>query len=198
MRSRPQGRRRSVDRGTCGPGIQPRKLTSGCRRCKEKRKAPSGASISREAPGPRAVRDPVHVRKHLAREPGDPESARGKWRRGTRREVQGHTPTMNGHGKSDRPKVPMKSPNKAGRPAAEASQHRPRPCPSRTSVPYPQVPFPAAAGDEAGTSPASASILLTAWRNNPGRDLQVSKVLEQGGLSCHGGSHYLSPRRPSR
>src|SRR5215208_791090 len=125
MRSPPQGRRRSVDRGTCGPGIQPRNLVPpGCRRCKEKRKAPPDASISREAPGPRAVRDPVHVRKHLAREPGDPVFARGRWHRGPRREVQGRTPTMNGHGKSDRPKVPMKSPNKAGQPAAEEMEGR--------------------------------------------------------------------------
>src|SRR6267378_4647481 len=71
MRSRSQGRRRSVDRGTCGPGIQPRKkLTPGRRRCKEKRKAPSGAPISRGVPESRAVRDPVHVPRHLAREPG--------------------------------------------------------------------------------------------------------------------------------
>ena len=50
-------------------------MPPGCRRCKEKRKATPGASISRDAAGPRAVRDPVHVRKHLAREPGDPVSA---------------------------------------------------------------------------------------------------------------------------
>jgi RNA-directed DNA polymerase len=43
----------------------------------------------------------------------------GGWRRRTRREVQGRTPTMNGHGKSDRPAVPAKSPNKAEPPAAE-------------------------------------------------------------------------------
>jgi hypothetical protein len=30
---------------------------------------------------------PEHARKHLAREPGDPVSARGGWRLGTRREV---------------------------------------------------------------------------------------------------------------
>ena len=43
-----------------------------------------GASISRDAFGPRAVKDPVHVRKHLEREPGDPvSSARGR----THREV---------------------------------------------------------------------------------------------------------------
>src|ERR1700730_8284859 len=123
MRSRLQGRRRSVDRGTYGPGIQPRKSEPpGCRRYKEKRKAASGASISREATGPRAVRDPVHVRTHLAREPGNPLVARSDGCCGTRREVQGRTPTMNDQGKSDRPVVPMKSPNNAGQPAAEGME----------------------------------------------------------------------------
>src|SRR5215470_5326489 len=74
--------------GTSGPGIQPRKKsTSGCRRCKEKRKAASGAPISRGATGSRAVRDPAHARKHLAREPGDPLSIRGSPCFGSRREV---------------------------------------------------------------------------------------------------------------
>src|SRR6267378_3709668 len=88
MRSRSQGRRRSVDRGTCGPGIQPRKfLPPGRRRCRRKRKAPSGAPISRGVPESRAVRDPEHVRRHLAWEPGDPKSAQGRSSPGTRREV---------------------------------------------------------------------------------------------------------------
>ena len=40
MRRRPRGRGRSVDRGTCGPGIEPRKaITSGCRRRRRMRKA---------------------------------------------------------------------------------------------------------------------------------------------------------------
>jgi len=51
------------------------------------RKAPFGAPISRGALESRAVRDPVHVRKHLAREPGDPKFAQGKSRLGTHREV---------------------------------------------------------------------------------------------------------------
>ena len=53
--------------------------TPGCRRCKEKRKATPGAPIGRGAPGPRAVKDPVHARKHLAREPGDPPIVCGAW-----------------------------------------------------------------------------------------------------------------------
>src|SRR5258705_3563903 len=125
MRSCSQGRRRSVDRGTCGPGIQPRKnLPPGRRRCRRRRKAPSGAPISRGEPESRAVRDPEHVRRQLAWEPGDPKSAQGSSCLGTHREVQGRTPMTNGPGKSDRPTVPEKSPNNAGQPAAEGMEGR--------------------------------------------------------------------------
>ena len=64
-----------------------RDLIPGRRRCKEKRKAPSGGPISRDVPETRAVRDPVHVRRHLAREPGDPKFAQGCSFLGTHREV---------------------------------------------------------------------------------------------------------------
>src|SRR5262252_121746 len=77
---------------------------------------------NREVPESRAVRDPEHVRRHLAREPGDPKSAPGSSCPGTHREVQGHTPMMNGPGKSDSPEVPAKSPNKVGQPAAEGME----------------------------------------------------------------------------
>ena len=49
-----------------------RRLPPGCRRSKGMRKATSGVPLSPGTAGPRAVADPVHVRKHLAREPGDP------------------------------------------------------------------------------------------------------------------------------
>src|ERR1700676_1206917 len=88
MRSHSQEWRRSVDRGACGPGIEPRKkLPPGRRRCRRKRKAPSSAEISRGALESRAVRDPEHLRRHLAREPGDPKSAQGRRCLGTCREV---------------------------------------------------------------------------------------------------------------
>ena len=41
-----------------------------------------GTPISRGVPGSRAVKDPEHVRRHLAREPGEPRSApeqQGPW-----------------------------------------------------------------------------------------------------------------------
>ena len=53
-------------------------LPPGCRRCRRGRKATLGVPLSRGTSGPRAVRDPVHVRKHLAREPGDPMFARDR------------------------------------------------------------------------------------------------------------------------
>ena len=43
-----------------------------CRRRKGVRKATPGVPTRQGMTGPRAVADPVHVRKHLAREPGDP------------------------------------------------------------------------------------------------------------------------------
>ncbi len=51
-------------------------------------------------------------------------STRGGGRHGARREVHGRTPTMNGHGRSDRPAVPVKSPNNAGQPVAEGMEGR--------------------------------------------------------------------------
>ena len=66
----------SVDRGKCRLGMEPRKTTSGCRRCKEKRKATSDTSPSPDVSEPRAVRDPEHARKQSARNPGDPGSGR--------------------------------------------------------------------------------------------------------------------------
>jgi hypothetical protein len=41
-------------------------------------KATPAASQARDAAGPRAVEDPTHVRKHLARESGEPASVCGK------------------------------------------------------------------------------------------------------------------------
>jgi len=119
-----RGRPRSVDRGTGRPGIQPRKFTPERRRCKEKRKATSGASPWQDATELRAVRDPVHARTHLVREPGELVVAQDGWRPGPHREVQGHTPVMHDHGQSDSPIVPTKSPNNAGRPVAEGMEGR--------------------------------------------------------------------------
>jgi len=52
-----------------------RTFPPGCRRRTEMRKATPGVPLLRGAPESRAVTDPEHVRKHLAREPGDPRFA---------------------------------------------------------------------------------------------------------------------------
>ena len=51
------------------------------------RKAMSHAALWPGAWGPHEVLDPEHARNHLAREPGDPMSSHGGWRRGTQREA---------------------------------------------------------------------------------------------------------------
>jgi hypothetical protein len=66
--------------------------------------------------GPRAVKDPAHARKHLAREPGDPASfcaPLGSEGRRAHREAFGRTTMSHGRGKSDWCVVPKKLPNKA-------------------------------------------------------------------------------------
>ena len=79
------------------------RLTPGCRRRQNVRKATHNISISREMLWPRVVGDPVHARKLSAREPGGPVSGRSGWRYGPRCESQGNTTAMNRDRKSDRP-----------------------------------------------------------------------------------------------
>jgi len=124
MRACPQGRGRSVDRGTRGSGIEPRNTSlqqelrgiPGCRGCQSKPKATLALPHWRGSAGPRAVRDPVHARKHLAREPGDPATfcgALGSACRRAHREAFGCTTMSQGRGKSDCCVVPKKPSNKA-------------------------------------------------------------------------------------
>src|SRR5216684_6478042 len=106
--------RRSVDRGTCRSGIEPRnKLSSGCRPFNDVGKATTGGPQRQGPLVSREVRDPRHARKQLAREPGDPATTQaGTF--GSHREVQGRTAMMNGSRKSDRPVEATKPANKIG------------------------------------------------------------------------------------
>src|SRR5882672_6168815 len=124
MRTHSRGCGRSVDRGTRGPGIEPRNTCPmprgvgdpGCRGCGDKPKVTPVLPHWRGSTGPRAVRDPVQARKHFVREPGGPAvfcAALGSvWRR-AHREAQGRTTMSNRRGKSDCCVVPKKLPNKA-------------------------------------------------------------------------------------
>jgi hypothetical protein len=72
--------RRGVDRGNHRPGIELRNQANpGCRRCSAMRKATPELAEKRASRGPCAVRDPEHVGKFLAREPGDPRCALRWW-----------------------------------------------------------------------------------------------------------------------
>src|SRR5439155_2979714 len=71
--------------------------------------------------GPRAVTDPAHARKHLAREPGDPASfcgPLGSVAGRAHREAQGRTTMSHGRRKSDCCVVPKKLPAAGETPAA--------------------------------------------------------------------------------
>lgn len=73
--------------------------------------------------GLRAVRDPVHARKHLAREPGDPAYFCGPPGGAccrAHREAFGRTTMSDGRGKSDCCVLPRKSSNKAAGAIPEA------------------------------------------------------------------------------
>jgi len=76
MWTRPRGRARSVDRGTCRPGIEPRN-TFGDPGAQAVLLVEGNISRSGMAScgGPGAVEDPERARMHLAREPGDPVPA---------------------------------------------------------------------------------------------------------------------------
>ena len=104
-----------------------RRLPPRCRRRKGVRKATPALPPSQGRVGPRAVVDPVHARRHLAREPGDPTFARPRQRGRPHREVFGRTPMMHERGKSDGPIVPAKPPNNDGGDRLDPGRPRPSP-----------------------------------------------------------------------
>jgi hypothetical protein len=72
----PRGRSEALARGTHRPDVEPRNhARSGCRRCHRSGRQYCRRRYARVVGGPRAVGEPVHVRKLLTREPGDPTFA---------------------------------------------------------------------------------------------------------------------------
>ena len=121
----PRGRGEALAGARAGRAIEPRNHRSGVPTLSRKWKATPLAALSRAVSGPRAVREPGHVRNLHAREPGDPVPARlADSPGGPFRERRGGNPGMNEHGKSDRFVVPANPPNKAA--AAEAGEERER------------------------------------------------------------------------
>ena len=76
MWTRPRGCARSVDRGTCRPGIEPR---NSCENPGAQAVLRAEGNTSRcdvaSSGSPGVVEDPEHARTHLEREPGDPVTA---------------------------------------------------------------------------------------------------------------------------
>ncbi len=122
----PRGCRRSVDRGTCGLGIEPRKDMHPRRRpCGTMGKATrAGAPWRAPDPALRGRRTPcTHGNSlHGNREISRPAILGMGWSASGRPE--GPKPMTHGREKSDSPIVPGKPTNKAGRPAAEPVEGR--------------------------------------------------------------------------
>ena len=68
----------ALDRGTCRLGIEPRNLSRvpGAQAVGMAEGDTGHCEDRASSGGPGEVEDPEHVRKHLAREPGDPVTAR--------------------------------------------------------------------------------------------------------------------------
>ena len=72
----PRGRGEALTGARAGRAIEPRNQRSGVPTLSRLRKATPLAALSRAVSGPRAVKEPGHVRNLHAREPGDPTFAR--------------------------------------------------------------------------------------------------------------------------
>jgi len=72
----PGGRGEALTGARAGRAIEPRNAVIGVLTLSKRRKATLLAALSRVVGGPRAVREPGHVRNLQAREPGDPTLAR--------------------------------------------------------------------------------------------------------------------------
>jgi len=72
----PRGRGEALTGARAGRAIEPRNQRSGVPTLSRLRKATLLAALSRAVSGPRAVKEPGHVRNLHAREPGEPALAR--------------------------------------------------------------------------------------------------------------------------
>jgi hypothetical protein len=72
----PRGRGEALVGARAGRAIEPRNQGFGVPTLSKRRKATSPTALSRAVGGPRAVKEPGHVRNLHAREPGEPMPAR--------------------------------------------------------------------------------------------------------------------------
>ena len=115
----------AFDRGTGGPGMEPRNaLIRGADAVIRGGRLHGRHRSSRDAARPCAVEDPVHVRNLPAREPGDLQAARRDGASGRVGKAKSHEPTMHSVQKSDGLIVPTKLPNKVAPATAEVVEGR--------------------------------------------------------------------------
>src|ERR1700730_15626830 len=125
MRGQPQGGMRSVSRGTCRPGTEPRNQidwgADAVPPCGKQHPVQQERELDGDPAG--STTPCMHGNTSLENReiPGPPARQVGD---GTQREVGRRTPLMNEPGKSDNRVVPRKVPNKARRRAAEGLEGR--------------------------------------------------------------------------
>src|SRR3972149_3583169 len=117
MRRRPQGLRRSVDRGTYGLGMEPRNQGLQGADAVNRSGRQHGASRHRKArPSPARSKTRSTYGTFLRENREIPRAPAADGAAGRIGKAYGPTPMMNDRGKSDSPVVPTKAPNKAGQP----------------------------------------------------------------------------------
>ena len=127
MRRRSVKTWRSVDRGTCRLGIEPRKrYETERRRLTFARKATPHRPTWQDLRGLGGVGDPMHARKHHGRESGDPVAGHWRLQNGPHGEPQKGTAMTNGSRESDGSIVSGKPSNKVrdNKRAAERVERR--------------------------------------------------------------------------
>src|SRR6266516_7569475 len=72
----PRGRGEALTGARAGRAIEPRNVNPGCPRCPNGGRQHRWRRYTRAVSGPRAVKEPGHVRNLHAREPGEPAPAR--------------------------------------------------------------------------------------------------------------------------
>src|SRR6266536_1419537 len=128
MRGQPRGWFRSVSRGTCRPGIEPRNQpewgADAVSLCGRQHPVQQKRELDRDPTGsetPRMHGNTSHENREI---PGFSRRSRSRAGAGAQREAERRTPLMHESGKSDSRVVPKKVPNKARRRAAEGLEGR--------------------------------------------------------------------------
>src|SRR6266852_1838012 len=123
MRGQPQGWPRSVSRGTCRPGIEPRNQpewgADAVSLCGRQHRVQHERELDTDPTGSKTLRMHGNTSHENREIPGSSRRTRSRAGAGAQREVGRRTPLMHAPGKSDSRVVPPKVPNKDRRWGAE-------------------------------------------------------------------------------